>query len=197
MFVALKKFALAPPLSATLLAAVCFCSPLAHSQSSLDVLAAAGVQKPVIAEAITVKLEAFKVERGAKGKESFVAADMAKPGDIIEYRAVYTNISDKPVQDVKALLPIPTGARYLGNTAKPQQVMARTAEQKDFAPVPLKKSIADIEGDMQEIGIPYAEYRELHWNLGTLKPASSKSVSARVAVRTRSDKSPQPTADIK
>ncbi|WP_323503886.1 hypothetical protein, partial [Cryobacterium sp. RTS3] len=54
-----------------------------------------------------------KVTKTADGKEHFSSADSIRPGDVIEYRAVYTNRTDKPVNGVIATLPVPEGLEYL------------------------------------------------------------------------------------
>ena len=70
----------------------------AHAQS------AAAVGKPA-ESLVSVALTQLKVSKGADGKEQFSDAGNIKPGDVIEYRAVYTNRSDKPVNGVVATIP--------------------------------------------------------------------------------------------
>ena len=88
--------------------------------------------------AVDVVLVQSKVTRDAQGKEQLVAAGAVKPGDVLEYRASYTNKSAKPVKGLVASLPIPEGLEYLPGTAAPggEKVMAATKDGR-FAAVPL------------------------------------------------------------
>ena len=70
-------------------------------------------------EVVAIKLEQFKVVKDASGQESLADAKTVKPGDIVEYRATYTNRDGRPVKGLLATLPIPVGMNYLPKTAKP------------------------------------------------------------------------------
>src|SRR5690242_3433480 len=68
---------------------------------------------------VVVNMEAWKVVKGAEGKEKFESADKAKPGDVIEYKAVYQNKGKVAATDVQATIPVPLGTEYLPTSAKP------------------------------------------------------------------------------
>src|SRR2546423_1059682 len=80
--------------------------------------------KPEAKGQVMVDLKAFKVVPKADGQEELAPADKAKPGEVIEYQARYTNEGAKPVANLQALLPIPAHLEYLPGTAKPGQVTA-------------------------------------------------------------------------
>lgn len=134
------------------------------------------------AEPLTATLEAHKVVVVSNGKETLVAASEAKPGDVLEYRATYRNISQKPLRAVMATLPVPsTGVEYLPNTASPASVEA-SINGAQFAPAPLKRLVTTADGKPQQQLVPTSEYRFLRWPLGDLPAGASKTVSARVRV---------------
>jgi len=62
-------------------------------------------------------LEAFLVVTASDGQESFVPADNARPQDLIEYRLTYKNQGQDAVRNVYITDPIPTGTRYVVESA--------------------------------------------------------------------------------
>lgn len=136
---------------------------------------------PLLAE-VKVVLTANKIVI-VNGAEQRQSSEKAKPGEIIEYVAEYRNTAKSPVSNVVATLPIPSGMEYIPDTADPAQVMASTDEH-NYAPVPLKRMVRGADGKMIEQQVPYAEYRSLRWKLGEIQGESSKSVKARMTVKT-------------
>ena len=131
------------------------------------------------AAAVIVLLTQAKVVKGTDGKEQLLDAATVKPGDVIEYRATYTNRSAKSVTGVVATLPIPEGLQYLPMSAKPGATLVQAAVKGgDYSAEPLIRTVA---GKVQTV--PYAEYRSLRWNLGQLPAGGSAAVSARASVQ--------------
>lgn len=122
------------------------------------------------------------------GSEKKEPGDKAKPGDVVEYRADYQNVSDGQskgsVSHVNAILPVPSGMEYLPGTALPPEVMAST-DDIHYAPVPLKRSVNGSDGKTKAELVPYSEYKSLRWDLGEIGPGAAKSVRARMQVKTR------------
>lgn len=148
----------------------------------LAALAALLSQPSFAAEPLSATLEAHKVVLAANGKEQFVAAAEAKPGDVLEYRATYKNVSAKPLHAVMAMLPVPaSGVEYLFDSAAPAGAEA-SINGTQFAPAPLKRLVKLPDGRHQQQMIPAVEYRFLRWPLGDLPVGASKTVSARVRV---------------
>jgi uncharacterized repeat protein (TIGR01451 family) len=138
------------------------------------------VSKPEQKAALEVVLVQSKVVKGTDGKEQLVAADTVRPGDVLEYRATYTNKSGKPVKGLLANLPIPEGLEYQANSAKPggKLVMVATKDGR-FAAEPLTRT---VKGELQPV--PYNEYRTVRWSLGQLPASGSAEVAARARVET-------------
>ena len=157
--------------------------PRAKSLKALFVIAAAlALYLPLQAE-VKVLLIASKIIN-VDGTEKKEPGDKAKPGEVIEYVAEYKNPDKGPVKDVVATLPVPAGMEYLPNTAMPSQVMASTSDGK-FAPLPLKRAVRGADGKVTQELVPYSEYRSLRWSLGDMSGGTSKSVRARMKVRTQ------------
>jgi uncharacterized repeat protein (TIGR01451 family) len=117
----------------------------------------------------------------ADGKDVYVSAEKARPGDVIEYRAVYKNDGRTAVRDLYATLPVPNGLEYLPKTAAPAVVLASTDGQS-FAPVPLVRKTRTADGREEVREVPLSEYRALRWSVGTLAAKESRTVRARMRV---------------
>ena len=127
---------------------------------------------------LDVVLTASKVIVQADGTEVLQAADQSKPGETLQYTAIYKNIGGSSLQGLNATLPIPDGTVYLAESAKPAKAMAST-DSVHFAPIPLKRTVKDKEGKERVELVPLAEYRKLRWSFDKLPPGESVTVSAR------------------
>lgn len=139
---------------------------------------------PVAARAgsdVTVKLDAQRVSV-TDGKETLSSAAQTRPGDLVEYRATYTNTGAQPARQVMATLPVPTGMEYVGRTAVPAKVEA-SLDGRTFAPVPLTRRAKLADGREVVRTVPTSDYRWLRWPLGTLGSNSARTVSARMRVQ--------------
>ncbi len=144
-------------------------------------------QKPDIESVLTAK----KVEIADDKKERLIEAKTAKPGEVIEYVATYTNKGKTAVRDVVATLPIPADTIFMRNTPKPGTASASLGDGK-FAAIPLKRKVKLPSGKEEEIEIPVSEYRALQWSLGELAAGKSVVVSARVRVSDAPNTAPAP-----
>ena len=130
---------------------------------------------------VQMKAEKITVQNG---QESRTSADQAAPGEIVQYTAVYKNTDKLPAKQVLATLPIPAVTEYIPGTATPAGAMA-SLDGTNFSPIPLKRMVKNSDGKTVEVEVPASEYRALRWMLGDLKGNESRTVSARVKVRSR------------
>lgn len=156
--------------------------------------ALAGMNQPARAQAtaqaaskaeapIEVKLTQWRVVVDGKKAETFADANSVKPGDVIEYRSTYRNVSPKTVKALVAVLPFPEGLDYVADSSKPT-VPAAEAATKDgqYAAQPLLRTVKDKDGKTKTEHIPYSEYRSLRWRVGDLLPGKSIEIKARARV---------------
>ena len=136
------------------------------------------------ARSIKAQLQAFKVVLEKDGDEKLASADVANPGDVIEYRATYSNDGKRAATNLSATLPIPAALSYVPNTASPGGFLAST-DARNFAPAPLKRAAKDKDGKTVMVMVPFSEYRALRWNVSQLAPGADFKVSARASVRER------------
>ncbi len=127
---------------------------------------------------VQVVLTQQKVRVGADGKEILEPAERAAPGDVIEYRATYTNRTKDTVRNLVATLPVPRETVYEASSARPAGVLASSGGT--YGPVPLKRKVRGADGREVEREVPVAEYRSLQWNVGQLAAGASTTVSARM-----------------
>ena len=128
-------------------------------------------------EPLSATLEARKVLVTTDGRERFESADTAQPNDVLEYRAVYANRSQKTLRGVAATLPIPEGFEYVVNTAGLNALAS--LDGKTYAPVPLTRVVKARGGDEVRL-VPVSEYRYLRWKLGDLPAGASRTLTARM-----------------
>lgn len=137
---------------------------------------------PSTASDLSIELAVYQVKSNPDGKEILTPAERAKPGDVLEYQAVYRNSGKKPATSVRASLPIPAGNAVLAvDSPRPANLLASTDGSR-FAPFPLMRWIMLPNGQREQRPVAAAEYRTLRWELGDLAPGGSAKVSARVRV---------------
>ncbi len=117
----------------------------------------------------------------ANGKESLEAAPTVKPGETLEYRAKFDNISKNSLKQVLAVIPIPTNTEFIeGSEVKGAQA---SLDGVKYDTIPLKRKVKTASGVEVEEIIPAREYRSLRWSLAELSAGQSAVYSARVKVR--------------
>jgi len=142
------------------------------------------------ANPVASRLEARKVVVAADGKESLVAAESARPGDVIEYTATYSNAGRSAVRNLEATLPIPHDTELVAGSARPGGARA-SLDASTFAAMPLRRK-AMVGGREVESDVPLSEYRALRWSPAELGGGQSLTYSARVRVVT--DRAPNTPA---
>jgi uncharacterized repeat protein (TIGR01451 family) len=130
---------------------------------------------------LVTTLDARKVIAGADGKESFEAATVVKPGDVIEYVATYRNTGKQPLAKLEATLPIPANTEFIAASAQPASAQA-SLDGNAFLPMPLKRKVRAADGKETEQLVPTREYRYLRWYPGAIGGEKALSFSARVRV---------------
>jgi len=130
---------------------------------------------------MSAELAVHKVLRSAAGAETLASAEGAGPGDVVEYRAVYTNRGTVTVMHYEGTLPIPPWAQYLPGSASPP-LAAASLDGRVYAAVPLTREVTRSGGRKARVEIPATEYRYLRWNLGDLAPGGRAEAVFRVRV---------------
>lgn len=118
-----------------------------------------------------------------EGKEVLEPGERAKPGDVIQYTAVYLNRSSGVIRNLEPVLPIPAGMEYMTNTAKPKPARA-SLDGKRFERYPIKRKAKTADGKEEEREVAPAEYRAFRWFVNELEAGKSTNIIVRVKVLT-------------
>ncbi len=132
------------------------------------------------ADGVTVELTASRVTK-EKGKDVHAPAEQARPGDLLEYKALYKNEGTSEARGLMATLPIPRGTQFVAGTASPRRVEA-SLDGRTFAPIPLTRKVRLADGRTVTREVPATEYVALRWALGALPAHQSREVTARVRI---------------
>lgn len=142
---------------------------------------------------LSIQLTQAKVVNESQ-REVLVDAAKVKPGEVIEYRARYTNTGKQPITRMTATLPLAAGLELLPQSTHPAQPAALAATDDGvYAPMPLMRKVA---GKSQKEPVPYSEYRSLRWNVGQLGAGSTFEVVARARVGTGTDAQPVSVSSV-
>ena len=130
---------------------------------------------------LTSELQVWNVVKKADGAEALLPAQSVKPGDVLQYTAVYRNADSRAVSHLVASLPIPAGTELVGASAVPREVQA-SLDGKVYAATPLMRKLRRADGQMVDVPVPLTEYRFLRWPEQQIAAGASFSTSARVRV---------------
>ncbi len=128
---------------------------------------------------VSSELTVHKVVKDKDGKEILVAAESAKPGEVLQYTTTYRNTGQSAVTSLTHTLPIPTAMAYLPNSDKPKADSA-SIDGKAFSPLPLMRKSPANPDKLEPI--PPAEYRYIRWTAPKLDAKQSVRYSVRVQV---------------
>lgn len=127
-------------------------------------------------EPVSIELLAYKIVTNQQGEVTeSLPATQAKPNDVIEYRATYTNNTQKTIKGLLATMPIPPDTQFLAKST-PAQAQAST-DGVNFAAMPLKRKVGG-----QTVNVPLQEYRALRWTIAELPAGKSVVVTAQTRV---------------
>ena len=131
-------------------------------------------------DVVHTTLQAHKVVVGADGRERLVAAETAKPGDVIEYVVTSRNTGRETVRNLQATLPIPGNTELIEGSARPATAKASLDAQR-FDDMPLMRGVMRNGREAVE-PVPAREYRYLRWSTPELAAQRSLTFAARVRV---------------
>ena len=143
---------------------------------------------------VAVTLEAYLVtsvtaEDGTV-KETFAAADEARPGQTVEYRVQVVNGSEEtlPVGTVVVTGPVPGATFYLAGTAGQSANSHKTEFSADggesFSELPVMITVTNDAGNDEEVIVDPAEFSAVRWTLlEPLEPEATRIFTYRVEVK--------------
>ncbi len=124
--------------------------------------------KPGVVNANT---KVMKIMKNSAGREVAVPANHIAPGDIIEYHTTYTNTTAQPVNDINAIVSLPSGVQLVSLNS-PLPTFATTG--------------GDTYKTIQQVGntvVVQENYSGLKWNLANLNANGNQTVVIRAKVQ--------------
>ncbi|WP_227687898.1 hypothetical protein [Psychrobacter immobilis] len=122
-------------------------------------------------DVVNAQTKVMKILKNSAGREVAVPANHIAPGDIIEYHTTYTNTTAQPVNDINAMISLPSGVQLVSlNSSLP--------------------TLATMGGDsyqtIQQVGntiVVQENYSGLKWNLANLATNAPQTVVIRAKVQ--------------
>lgn len=133
------------------------------------------------ADPLLITLSSQKVQTTTDGKETLVNADKVKPGDIVQYKAIYHNRGKAALTGLNASLPVPFGMQYVEKSALPRPVLA-TIDNIKYEEEPLMRTLKNEDGKESQVAVPYSNYQSLRWEIGKLEGGKKITVTARMQI---------------
>ena len=120
---------------------------------------------------VNANTKVIKILKNADGREVAVPANHIDPGDVIEYHTTYTNTTAQPVNDINAMISVPSGVQLVSLNS-PLPTLATTG--------------GDSYQTIQQVGntvVAQENYSGLKWNLVNFDANAAKTVVIRAKVQ--------------
>ena len=120
---------------------------------------------------VNANTKVMKIMRNSAGREVAVPANHIAPGDVIEYHTTYTNTTAQPVNDINAMISLPSGVQLVSLNS-PLPTLATTG--------------GDTYQTIQQVGntvVVQENYSGLKWNLANLNANGNQTVVIRAKVQ--------------
>lgn len=138
---------------------------------------------PVMAqeEALSSELTAYKVIIDPAGEEIFEPTETALPGDLIEYRIAYENLTEEALSGLEVRIPVPVSTDYIAGSAQASIPALFEASIDSGAAYSAEPVIKIVNGE--EVEAEPEEYTNLRWTPAQALGAGEEfTFSYRVAV---------------
>ncbi|WP_394210678.1 hypothetical protein [Psychrobacter piscatorii] len=120
---------------------------------------------------VNANTKVMKILKNSAGREVAVPANHIAPGDVIEYHTTYTNTTAQPVNDINAMVSLPSGVQLVSLNS-PLPTFATTG--------------GDTYQTIQQVGntvVMQENYSGLKWNLANLNANGNQTVVIRARVQ--------------
>ena len=120
---------------------------------------------------VNANTKVMKIMKNGAGREVAVPANHIAPGDVIEYHTTYTNTTAQPVNDINAMVSLPSGVQLVSLNS-PLPTFATTG--------------GDTYQTIQQVGntvVAQENYSGLKWNLVNFDANAAKTVVIRAKVQ--------------
>ena len=118
-------------------------------------------------DALRSDLEAYVVTTGEDGVDVFTAAETIKPGGVIEYRIVYENLTDGPLNTFVVNGPIPESTAFISGSNRTSVEAVFEVEVPDlgWSAAPVYRTTVSENGVETRERVPASEFTNVRWAL--------------------------------
>ncbi len=144
---------------------------------------AAAACLPAAASPFRVSFESFAVEKDDDGVEHFQPVFEMAPGQVVEYRVIYENVSRTPLSALIIIGEIPEPAHFVPGSGLTQISADFEAyvDGQGWSSVPVLRQTTLPDGQITTLELPASHYKAVRWKFGhVLKPGEVISALYRV-----------------
>lgn len=132
-------------------------------------------------------MEAFIVQEDRDGEERLTPARSAEPGQIIEWKITFSNVTDSTQQNLVVSGPISEGTRYVADsaaTAVNSRLEVSIDNGRSYQQEPVVREVKASNGELQKVRVSPEEYTHVRWNSAEpLAAYASQIFTYRVQVK--------------
>lgn len=128
----------------------------------------------------------IKVTKDGKSTTKRIPLDKANPGSIVVYTITYSNVGKGPILDAKIVDPIPSGVRYIADTAegKDAEILVSIDNGRTWQVPPVMIEFRKPDGSLEKKPAPPDMYTHIKWAIKKpVAPGQSGQVSFKVTVK--------------
>ena len=117
-------------------------------------------------EPLTSRMDVYRIEIADDGSERAVAVEETLPGEVLEYRLRYENVSEQPLRALVITGPVPANTNYVGASAATMVASSLQVSVDgggSFEPEPVLRTRTRADGSTQEYVVPPEQYTHVRW----------------------------------
>ena len=133
------------------------------------------------AGSVSGDIQAYVVNKANSSEEIISAASEAEPGDVIEYRLVFTNSGESDVFGLNVVNPIPENTSFVADSAStqiPSTFQVSIDGGSTFESTPVTRIETQADGTQKKVVIPPSQYTHVRWTADKALPAEGEHVYA-------------------
>jgi len=132
------------------------------------------------------ELQALAVEKTEDGEEVFTQAERVEPGELVEYRLRYENVSEEALTEIMATGPIHESTDYVEDSATATLAMTpqfSIDRGSNFQIEPVTYQVELADGSVEKKEAAPDMYTHVRWRIPELAPEATTELRYRVRVR--------------
>ncbi len=124
-------------------------------------------------EPLQSQMDVYVIETDRNGEELARPAREVEPGQVLEYRITYRNVSSKPLKKLVVTGPVPAATEFVPGSPRTRvaaELQASIDQGKSYATPPLYRWVMTPEGRRVREEVPPQEYTHVRWQAQGMFP---------------------------